>query len=118
MFATIQDRRGRTILSIRDQNTVPSLRRKRLMALVQLFIIHRYKANVIHYLTPTEDNEAQTQKMKSLGIFTDVHTEVGRIIVADVNRDRVAELLKPDREALNELIRKSSAQVAPSPIGR
>ncbi len=31
IFANIQDRRGRTILSIRDQNTVEALRKKRLM---------------------------------------------------------------------------------------
>ena len=57
VFATLQDRRGRSILSVRDQNTFDqSLRRKRLMTLLHLFLIHRYKAQAIHYLTPTEDN--------------------------------------------------------------
>ena len=44
IFASILDRRGRSILSIRDQNTAPSIRRRRLMTLVQLFLIHRYRA--------------------------------------------------------------------------
>lgn len=108
IFATVQDRRGRNILSVRDQNTAEPLRRKRLMMLVQLFLIHRYKTSSVHYLTPTEDNESQARKMKEMGIFSDVQTEVGQIIVADVNKQVVDELLKPDRAALLQLIRKTA----------
>jgi isocitrate/methylisocitrate lyase len=115
IFATVQDRRGRNLLSVRDQNTVVPLRKKRMMMLVQLFLIHRYKASSVHYLTPTEDNESQTQKMKSMGIFSDVQTEVGQIIVANVNKQVVDELLKPDRAALLEMIRKTSPQTVQSP---
>jgi isocitrate lyase len=44
--------------------------------------------------------------MKSHGIFSDVHQEVGEIIVAEVNQPRIDELLAPDREALKRLIAK------------
>jgi isocitrate lyase len=44
--------------------------------------------------------------MKSHGIFREVNTEVGQIIVADVNHERISELLAPDRAALGRLIRK------------
>jgi len=108
VFACIQDRRGRSILSIRDQNTLAPVRKKRLMTVAQLFLIHRYNASAVHYVTPTEDNEFQTQRMKSVGIFSDVHTEIGQIIVAQVNKGRVAELLQPDRVLLLEMIRKTS----------
>jgi isocitrate/methylisocitrate lyase len=111
VFAYILDRRGRSILSVRDQNTLVSLRKKRLMTLVQLFLIHRYNASSVHYVTPTEDNQLQTQKMKSIGIFSDVHTEIGQIIVANVNKERIAELLKPDRETLLAMIQKTSSAV-------
>jgi isocitrate lyase len=107
IFADAQDRRGRKFLLVRDQNTAVPLRKKRMMALVQLFLIHRYKASTVHYVTPTEDNEFQTQKMKSMGIFSDVQTEVGQIIVATVNKQVVDNLLKPDGTALLEMIRKS-----------
>ncbi len=110
VFAYIQDRRGRSILSIRDQNTLAPARKKRLMTVAQLFLIHRYNASSVHYVTPTEDNEFQTQRMKSVGIFSDVHTEIGQIIVAQVNKERVAELLKPDRVQLLEIIRKTALQ--------
>ena len=114
VFATVQDRRGQNILSVRDQNTAEPLRRKRMMMLVQLFLFHRYKANSVHYLTPTEDNESQTQKMKSLGIFSDVHTEVGQIIVANVRRQVVDELVRPDGTNLLKMIRKMSPETVPS----
>jgi isocitrate lyase len=106
IFASIQDRRGRSILSIRDQHTAPSIRRRRLMTLVQLFLIHRYRASSLHYLTPTEDNEGHAQRMRDLGIFTVVRTEIGQIIVADVDRERVGKLVRPDGEELVEVIGK------------
>ncbi len=112
IFASIVDRRGRSILSIRDQNTALSIRRRRLMTLVQLFLIHRYRAASLHYLTPSEDNQSQTQRMRDLGIFTIVRTEIGQIIVADVDRKRVSELVRPDGELLAELIRKPVRQIA------
>ncbi len=107
IFAPIHDRRGRSILSVRDQNTfAESLRKKRLMTLVHLFLVHRFKAASVHYVTPTEDNQYQVAKMRSHGIFSEVNTEVGQIIVANVNRQRVSEFLAPDQEALGRLIRK------------
>jgi isocitrate lyase len=112
IFASIVDRRGRSILSIRDQNTAAPLRRRRLMTLVQLFLIHRYRASFIHYLTPTDDNRSQTQRMEELGIFSVVRTEIGQIIVADVNRERVVELVRPRAESLVELIRSQTPQRA------
>ncbi len=114
IFSSLQDRHGRNFLSVRDQNTAAPLRKKRMMTLVQLFLIHRYKAATVHYVTPNEDNESQTLRMKSLGIFSDVDTEVGQIIVAHVDRKRVAELLSPDGAALSEVIRKALPQVAQS----
>jgi isocitrate lyase len=108
VFANIHDRRDRSILSVRDQNTFSEkLRKKRLMTLVHLFLIHRYKAASVHYVGPTEDNIYQTRKMKSHGIYSDVHSEVGQIIVAQVNRERIAELLEPDGTALKRLIDKT-----------
>ena len=105
IFDKIQDRRGRNILSIRDQNTFDTqLRRKRLMTLAQLFLIHRYKIGSVHYLTPTDDNRRQTQGMLARGLFSAVNDEVGEIIVADVSKERVKQLLDPDRAALRSLI--------------
>ena len=108
VFAPIHDRRGRSILSVRDQDTFDAaLRRKRLMTLIHLFLIHRYRADSVHYVSPTEDNRVQTSRMQERGIYDDVTTEVGEIIVARVNAPRIAELLAPDCVALEQLISKA-----------
>ena len=81
-----------------------SFRRKRLMTLVHLFLIHRYKIQSVHYVSPNEDNERQAAGMKALGIFDEVNSEVGHIIVAAVNSDRLEALLNSDRVELEQLL--------------
>jgi isocitrate lyase len=108
IFAHIQDRRGRQILSVRDQNNFDlKLRKKRLMTLAQLFLFHRYKVDSAHYVTPTEDNQRQAEGMKAEGLFGSVVQEVGEIIVADVNKARVEELVAPDRKALQAFVSRT-----------
>ncbi len=108
MFAPIHDRRGRSILSVRDQHTfATAYRRRRLMTLAHLYLIHRYRALSVHYVSPTEDNRVQADRMRALGVYADVASEVGEVIVATVGRERVAELLAPDRVALRALIAKA-----------
>lgn len=107
IFDPIKDRHGRSILTVRDQNTyAEKLRKKRLMTVIHLWLVHRFKADAVYYVTPTEDNIYQTEKMKAHGIFSGVNKDVGEIIVADVNQSRIAELLQPDRAALQRLISK------------
>jgi isocitrate lyase len=110
LFADMQDRHGHKLLSIRDMNTYDSsLRKKRLMTLAHLFLLYRYKTGLVHYLSPTDDNQHQSQKMKRLGLFSKVDTEGQMIIVATVNHDRIAELLNPDRVMLKRLIMKQDS---------
>ncbi|HUK68280.1 MAG TPA: isocitrate lyase ICL2 [Streptosporangiaceae bacterium] len=105
VFDVIVDRRGHNILSVRDQRTFDlALRKKRLMTLTHLFLIHRYKISTVHYVSPTDDNRYQAQKMRAHGLFSDVHDEVGEVIVADVSAEGVKALLAPDRDHLNALI--------------
>ncbi len=107
VFAPIQDRHDHMMLSIRDQNNfAEELRQKRLLTLMTLFMIHRYKAVSVHYVTPTEDNQRQAEGMKALGIYSEIQTEIGQIIVAKTDGDNVKELLKPDRKELRKLIAK------------
>jgi isocitrate lyase len=108
IFAVLQDRRFRNILSIRDQNTFSKdARQKRLMTLNTLFLIHRYKAVSIHYVSPTEDNQHLATGICELGIYENIQTEIGQIIVAQVNTERVRSLVRPDSEELQRLITKA-----------
>jgi isocitrate lyase len=107
VFAPTTDRHGQVILSVRDQNTFATeLRQKRLMTLLHLYVLKRYRVSTVHYLTPTPDNHSQTKRMAEQGIYTDVHTEVGQIIVARVNSTMVDSLADDVDGALGKLIRK------------
>ena len=107
IFTVLRDRRGRSILSVRDQNTLaPEMRRKRLMTLVHLFLILRYEVTSVHYLSPTDDNRYQTVRMCHQGLFASVTDEVGEIIVADVDAATVATLTD-DPEELGKLISRA-----------
>jgi isocitrate lyase len=113
IFADVHDRHGNKLLSIRDMNTYdPTLQKKRLMTLAHLFLIHRYKTSLVHYMSPTDDNQHQALKMKRLGIFGSVNTEADLIIVAGVNANRISELLQQDKAALRRLIYKQDQPAA------
>ncbi|MEM7343939.1 MAG: isocitrate lyase ICL2 [Chloroflexota bacterium] len=107
IFSTIQDRSKRNILSVRDQHLNQDFRKKRLTTLSHLFLIHRYKSESVHYLNPTDDNRKQTTGMRDLGLFSEVRTEIGDIIVATVNGMYVQDLLDTDQIALTKLIAKT-----------
>lgn len=110
VFATIVDRRGSQILSVRDQNTFQlAARRKRLMTLMHVFLIERYGSQSVHYVSPTDDNEHQATRMKELGMYTRVATEVGGIIVADVALPRINQLAADEDGCLQRLITKNDA---------
>ena len=109
VFAPIHDRHNNVILSVRDQNTfAEELRQKRLMTLVHLFLIKRFKAGSVHYVAPTEDNKYQADKMKNHGIYSSVSTDVGDIIVATVDAENVENLADADGDARGKLIRKEN----------
>jgi len=108
VFAVITDRRSRCILSIRDQNTFElDLRKKRLMTLIHLFLIHRYKASSLHFVSPTDDNRYQAAKMSAQGLFARVSDAGDDVIVADVDAAHVEELVQPDRTRLVRLIERA-----------
>jgi isocitrate lyase len=105
IFAVIQDRKGRNILSVRDQNNFDlGLRRKRLMTLLQLFLMHRYKIYSVHYVSPTEDNQRQAEGMRKQGLYRLVNEEVGEIIVADVDQEVVKALIAAESAERERLI--------------
>ncbi len=108
VFTSVTDRNNKHILSIRDQNVYRTdLRKKRLMTLLHVFLINRYKSNSVHYLTPTQDNLNQCQAMKNLGIYTHVQNEIGQIIVTEVNAEQLKSYLENEQE-ITLLIEKKS----------
>ncbi|MDJ0622487.1 MAG: isocitrate lyase family protein [Desulfocapsaceae bacterium] len=107
IFTVLRDREDKVFLFIRNQIVHDTkLRRKRLMTILQLFLIHRYKANIIQYMTPTDDNRQQTNGMTRFGIFEDAMEEIGDIIVAHVDEDVTAQLVNPNKNGIQSLLAK------------
>ncbi len=112
IFTVLRDREDKVFLFIRNQIVHDSrLRRKRLMTLLQLFLIHRYKADIIQYMTPSDDNRQQTTGMTRFGIFADAMEEIGDIIVAHVDKDITAELVNPKKNGVDRLLAKEETRV-------
>jgi isocitrate lyase len=103
VFGSLVDRNQKHILSIRDQNTEEKYRRMRLMTLVHIFLMNRFKIHNVHYLTPTEDNAKQCEGMLKRGIYFDANHEVGQIIVATVNIKEVKKFVA-EEQAVTDLI--------------
>ena len=78
------------------------------MTLLHLFLIHRYKAAAVHYVSPTEDNRCQAEKMRRTASSSDVHDEVGDIIVADVDQAVVGDLVAAESAARERLMGKQA----------
>ncbi|MGW8195538.1 MAG: isocitrate lyase/phosphoenolpyruvate mutase family protein [Desulforhopalus sp.] len=110
IFTVMHDRGDKVFLFIRNQiNHATALRRKRLMTLLQIYLVHRYKVDVIQYMTPTDDNRHQTNGMKRYGLFDEVVEEVGDIIVAHVNKETVANLTGNDSLGIQKLMFKGDS---------
>ena len=109
VFSPTTDRQGSVILSVRDQNTFDTaLRQRRLMELLHLYVLKRYRVQAVHYLTPTDDNHRQARRMAEHGVYTDVTTEVGQIIVAKTDRAAIEVLAANVDGAIGKLIRKET----------
>ena len=106
-FRVDRDRDGRKFLAVKDQNTVQRFRSKRLMTLMHLFLLHRYRTDLVHYVTPTEDNRASVQSMIGYGVFRHARTDDPNIIAIEVNASRAQTMFGSDR-SLREFIARPS----------
>ena len=106
VFNSVTDRNRTRILRVQDQNTFAnSLRRKRLMTLMHLFVANRFGSDLVHYLTPSVDNEKQTQAMLEMGIYNFLSGGIDQIIVASINKEEFQAFLS-DETKITQLMNK------------
>lgn len=96
-FRVDRDRQGRKLLAIKDQNTVERFRFKRLMTLMHFFLLHRYKTDLVHYVSPTDDNRISVQHMMHYGVFREAPTGDPNIIAIEVNTARTQRIFASDQ---------------------
>ena len=106
-FRVDKDREGRKFLAIKDQNTVKQFRSKRLMTLMHFFLLHRYKTDLVHYVTPTDDNRASVQAMMRYGVFSESRTDDPNIIAIEVNTSRYQRIFANNRSLERFIARPS-----------
>jgi isocitrate lyase len=107
-FRVDRDRAGRKILAVKDQNTVKKYRARRLMTLMHFFLLHRYKADLVHYVAPTADNRLSVDRMIQNGTFRETRTDDPNIIALEVNPARAQKIFASD-ESLKRFIARSFA---------
>jgi isocitrate lyase len=88
IFRVDKDRAGRKFLAVKDQNTIKKYRSRRLMTLMHFFLLHRYKTELVHYVTPTNDNRLSVQRMIQNGVFRASRTDDPHIIAMEVDNAR------------------------------
>jgi len=108
IFRVDKDRQGRKFLAVKDQNTVKRYRNRRLMSLMHFFLLHRYKTDLVHYVTPSGDNRLSVQRMIHNGVFRTARTDDPNIIAIEVDTARSQKIFAND-ESIKRFIAKPLA---------
>ncbi|HTN70883.1 MAG TPA: isocitrate lyase [Methylomirabilota bacterium] len=103
IYRVDKDRDGRKFLAVKDQNTVKKYRARRLMTLMHFFLLHRYKTDLVHYVTPTDDNRISVRRMIQNGVFRGARTDDPNIIAIEVDTTRAQKIFAND-ESLKKFI--------------
>jgi isocitrate lyase len=115
-FRVDRDREGRKLLAVKNQNTVKKYRNRRLMSLMHFFLLHRYKADLVHYLTPTHDNRLSAQRMILNGVFRWARTDDPNMIAIEVETARAQKIFAND-ESIRRFISRPLGHPAARPPG-
>jgi isocitrate lyase len=111
IYRVDKDREGRKFLAVKDQNTVKRFRNRRLMSLVHFFLLHRYKTDLVHYVTPSGDNRLSVQRMIHNGVFRSARTDDPNIIAIEVDTAKAQKIFAND-ESIRRFIAKPLAPSA------
>jgi isocitrate lyase len=108
IFRVDKDREGRKFLAVKDQNTVKKYRNRRLMSLMHFFLLHRYKTDLVHYVTPNSDNRLSVQRMIHNSVFRSARTDDPNIIAIEVDTLQAQKIFAND-ESIERFIAKPQA---------
>jgi isocitrate lyase len=113
-FRVDKDRSGRKFLAVKDQNTVKKYRSRRLMSLMHFFLLHRYKTDLVHYLTPTNDNRLSVRRMIHNGVFREARTDDPNVIAIEVDTARAQKIFVNDESIKRFIARQLRPSESPS----
>lgn len=108
IYRVDRDRRGRKFLAVKDQNTVKKYRNRRLMSLMHFFLLHRYKTELVQYVTPSSDNRLSVQRMIHNGVFRSARTDDPHVIAIEVDTVQAQKIFASD-ESIQRFIARPLA---------
>ena len=117
MFRVDKDRASRKFLAVKDQNTLKKYRSRRLMSLMHFFLLHRYKTDLVHYLTPTDDNRLSVRRMIHNGVFREARTDDPNVIAIEVDTVRAQKIFAND-ESIKQFIARQFGPLETHSTGR
>jgi len=117
MFRVDKDRASRKFLAVKDQNTLKKYRSRRLMSLMHFFLLHRYKTDLVHYLTPTDDNRLSVRRMIHNGVFREARTDDPNVIAIEVDTARAQKIFAND-ESIKQFIARQFGPLETHSTGR
>jgi len=109
IFRVDKDRTGRKFLAVKDQNTVKKYRARRLMTLMHFFLLHRFKTDMVHYVSPTDDNRLSVHRMVHNGVFRESRTDDPNIIAMEVDTARGQKIFANDESIRRFISRQFKA---------
>jgi isocitrate lyase len=63
---------------------------------MHFFLLHRYKTDLVHYLTPTDDNRLSVRRMIQNGVFREARTDDPNVIAIEVDTARAQKIFASD----------------------
>ena len=76
------------------------------MTLMHFFLLHRYKTDLVHYVTPTDDNRLSIHRMIQNGVFRSSRTDDPNIIAIEVDTSRGQKIFATDESIRRFIIRQ------------
>jgi isocitrate lyase len=77
------------------------------MTLMHFFLLHRYKTDLVHYVTPTGDNRISVQHMMRYGVFGEARTDDPNVIAIEVNTSLAQRIFSSDQSLKRFIARPS-----------
>jgi isocitrate lyase len=89
------------------------------MSLLHFFLLHRYKTDLVHYVTPNSDNRLSVQRMIHNGVFRAARTDDPNVIAIEVDTARAQKIFANDESIKRFIARQFAAPgsaAAPPPV--
>jgi isocitrate lyase len=80
------------------------------MSLIHCFLLHRYKTDLVHYVTPSSDNRLSVQRMIHNRVFRAARADDPNIIAFEVDSAQAQKIFANDESIRGFIARQLSVE--------